>query len=141
MKITSKIILTGFSLCLGATLFMSLTPMLDAGPWVAPKTADASANPLKDDAQALAEGKKLYGQLCAVCHGDKGKGDGIAAAGLNPKPADHTSDKVQSQTDGAIFWKLTTGTPPMASYEKQLTEHQRWALVSYMRTLKKAAKK
>ena len=97
-------------------------------------------NPLKGQPDAIAAGKKLYGTYCAVCHGNKGKGDGIAAAGLNPKPADHTSAKVQNQTDGAIFWKITNGRAPiasMASYEKTLTETQRWQLVDFIRTLAK----
>ena len=109
--------------------------------WKAPPEADKLINPLKGDANAIAEGKKLYAQRCAVCHGVKGKGDGIAAAGLNPKPADHTSPKVQSQTDGAIFWKMTTGNPPMAAYKTVLTEKERWELVDYIRTLKIEPKK
>ena len=138
MKINQKIIGQALVRCMGSFCMMSFA---GAGEWVAPKSADAIVNPLKDDQSSIAEGKKLYGQLCGVCHGDKGKGDGIAAAGLNPKPADHTSEKVQIQTDGAIFWKLNTGRPPMAGYEKQLTDHQRWALVNFIRTLKKAQKK
>lgn len=107
--------------------------------WVAPASADNLVNPLKGQAAAVAAGKKLYATYCAVCHGNKGKGDGIAAAGLNPKPADHTSAKVQSQTDGAIFWKITNGRAPiasMASYKSTLTETQRWQLVDFIRTLK-----
>ena len=44
---------------------------------------------------ALAEGNAqkgagLYGQFCVPCHGAAGKGDGAAAAALNPKPRDLT---------------------------------------------------
>lgn len=42
-------------------------------------------------AQGNAEkGGALYGQNCAACHGPAGKGDGAAAAALNPKPRDLT---------------------------------------------------
>jgi mono/diheme cytochrome c family protein len=105
-------------------------------PWAAPSSADTIKNPLKGNLKATDDGKKLYALNCVVCHGDKGKGNGIAAAGLNPKPADHSSEKVQKQTDGAIFWKMTTGRPPMASYASILTTSQRWSLVNYIRTLK-----
>src|ERR1035441_33599 len=125
----------------GVALLLSAGIEKQATPWVAPSYADTIKNPLAGDAQSVADGKKLYGQYCAVCHGDKGKGDGIAAAGLNPKPANHTAEKVQSQTDGAIFWKTTTGRPPMAGYEKTFTATQRWALVNYIRTLKAPEKK
>ena len=42
-------------------------------------------------AQGDAEkGKAQFVQNCAVCHGQAGKGDGAAAAALNPKPRDLT---------------------------------------------------
>ena len=42
------------------------------------------------DDNMLAQGKKIYEANCQLCHGQNGKGDGIAAAALNPKPADYT---------------------------------------------------
>ena len=105
--------------------------------WVAPKSEDAITNPLKNDASAVKQGKAIYAQFCAICHGDKGKGDGIAAAALNPKAANFTTEKFNSQTDGAVFWKLTEGRPPMASYKEILSETQRWQLVNYLKSLKK----
>jgi len=105
--------------------------------WVAPKSADAIVNPLKDDASAAASGKKYFKMMCTVCHGVKGKGDGMAGAGLNPKPSNFTTKEFQSQTDGAIFWKLSEGRSPMASYKGSLSEDKRWKIVNYLRTLKK----
>lgn len=134
---------TAMAICLagGSVVLMSSTETkserIAPGPWVAPHWADTIKNPLKGNAAASNEGKKLYATYCVPCHGDKGKGNGIAAAGLNPRPADHTSAKVQSQTDGAIFWKMTTGRPPMASYASTLTVTQRWQLVDYIRVLGK----
>jgi|SRR5579859_690093 len=110
-------------------------------PWVAPPDADNIKNPLADNASILAEAKTLYTANCGPCHGDKGKGDGPASAGLNPKPADHTSPAVQKQTDGAIFWKLSEGRAPMPAYKKVFTDQQRWELVTYIRTLAKGGKK
>ena len=37
-----------------------------------------------------AKGKGLFEKNCASCHGAGGKGDGVAAASLNPKPKDLT---------------------------------------------------
>jgi mono/diheme cytochrome c family protein len=109
-------------------------------PWVAPKSADAIKNPLKGSSSATAEGKKLYSQMCAICHGNKGKGDGIGATALNPKPANYSKEVVQGQSDGAIYWKLSTGRTPMASYKEILTPIKRWQLVNYIRTFKKTKK-
>jgi len=36
-------------------------------------------------------GPKMYAAYCAVCHGDKGKGDGPAALGLDTSPGDLTT--------------------------------------------------
>ncbi len=105
--------------------------------WKAPADADKLENPYANDTKSAAKGKKLYKQMCAICHGVKGKGDGMAGASLTPKPANFTSDAIQSESDGAIYWKLTEGKAPMASYKDMLTEAQRWELVTYIRTLKK----
>lgn len=104
--------------------------------WEAPDNAKEMVNPLKNDPKATASGKKLFNALCAVCHGVKGKGDGMAGAGLTPKPANLESEAVQSQADGAIFWKITEGRSPMPSYKSSLSENQRWEIVNYIRTLK-----
>lgn len=105
--------------------------------WKSPASADKILNPIVDDAQAAISGKKLYKMLCSVCHGPKGKGDGMAGAGLIPKPADLTSASFQSQTDGAIFWKIQEGRSPMPSYQSALPEKNRWEIINYIRTLKK----
>ena len=105
--------------------------------WVAPASADKMVNPIKgDDAKAIASGKKLYKVMCFVCHGPKGKGDGMAGAGLSPKPTNLTTEAFQSQSDGAIFWKITEGRAPMASYKTSIPEKKRWEIINYIRTLK-----
>lgn len=110
---------------------------LPGNEWIAPAGANTGINPLKGDATATEEGKKLFTQACAVCHGDKGKGDGIGGLALVPRPGNFTLEKTQSQTDGALFWKMSEGRPPMASYKAILTSTQRWQLVNYLRTFKK----
>lgn len=39
---------------------------------------------------AVAQGKKLYTQYCASCHGVDGTGNGAAASTMSPKPSDLT---------------------------------------------------
>jgi len=118
-------------------IFISLALGFTQNTWQAPAEADKLKNPLKGNAVATAAGKKLYNQLCLICHGAKGKGDGIAGMALKPKPANFADTKLQAQTDGAIYWKLTEGRAPMAGYKDILKEDQRWQLVNYIRTFKK----
>lgn len=137
MKSTKSLVLSITTLVV-AVLLLSFTYQQGKVMAVfnAPASADATANPVAGDATATAAGAKLYKQQCAACHGDKGKGDGVAAAGLAKAPANHTAATVQKKTDGALFWEITTGNGPMPAY-KFLPEAQRWQLVNYIRTLAK----
>jgi len=90
---------------------------------------------------ATASGKILYNKMCVMCHGDKGKGDGMTGMSLSPGPADHTSVKIQSLTDGALYWMITEGKSPMPGYKTVLKDNERWQLVNYIRELGKATSK
>ena len=113
------------------------TSIYSQSTWEAPKNADEITNPFKGDAEATKKGKKMYTQLCVICHGAKGKGDGMAGAALNPKPGNFTKEAFFNQTDGAIFWKIAEGKPPMAAYKDLLSKEERWQLINYLRTFKK----
>jgi mono/diheme cytochrome c family protein len=124
-----------------STMSFKAERKIQMAKFVAPASADALKNPLAGNATSIADGKKLYDANCAICHGAKGKGDGVAAAGLTKAPADHSSVAVQKQTDGAIFWKIAEGNNPMPAYKAVYSETQRWQLVNYIRTLAKPSKK
>jgi mono/diheme cytochrome c family protein len=109
---------------------------LGGNEWVAPPEAKKLVNPLKGNTASIEAGQKIFKQQCSMCHGTKGKGDGMAGMSLNPHPANLTSEKVQQQTDGEIFWKISTGRNSMPSYKNILSEEQRWQVVNYIRTLK-----
>ena len=110
--------------------------LLAQTPWVAPESEKSKKSPLANDKKSHEQGEKLVKVNCVSCHGPKGKGDGPAAVALNPKPADWTSTRVQEESDGELFWKISTGRGPMPPW-KHLLENDRWAIISYIRTLKK----
>lgn len=103
--------------------------------WVAPARAAKKKNPVAADALSLEKGKAVYVKECASCHGGTGKGDGSAVKDLEKKPNDLTLAKTLDQSDGALFWKITEGNKPMASYDKTLSEEDRWHVINYTRTL------
>lgn len=89
-----------------------------------------------------AEGAVIYGQFCVTCHGSSGKGDGPAAAGLNPKPADHTDAAYMGGlSDEHLYRVIQKGgaavgkSPLMAPWGGALNDAQIRDLVAYLRQL------
>ena len=123
------------ALAVGVVALVGVPALAQAqGAWEAPAAEKGKKNPLPADAKTVEQGKKVAQVNCVSCHGAKGKGDGAAAVALNPKPADWTSKKVQDESDGEIFWKISTGRGAMPSW-KFLPENDRWALVRYVKSL------
>jgi mono/diheme cytochrome c family protein len=61
---------------------------------------------------ALAAGsaRETFVEVCSICHGVGGKGDGPSATGLNPRPADFTDCAVmQKQSDATLFTIIKRG--------------------------------
>jgi mono/diheme cytochrome c family protein len=92
--------------------------------------------------QDPAEGKKLYTSYCASCHGDNGKGDGVAAGSLPVKPKDHTNGAVMNQfTDQSLAEVISKGggavgkSTFMPAWGASLNDKQVRDIVAYIRTL------
>jgi mono/diheme cytochrome c family protein len=95
----------------------------------------------KGDANA---GKAKYESLCAGCHGKTGKGDGPAAASLNPKPQDHSDGKVMnSLSDQYLTDIIKNGgaavkkSPLMPAWGKTLKDQEISDVTVYIRSLAK----
>ena len=102
--------------------------------WHAPSKAAMRRNPLTASPEITGGGKKLFEVHCAECH--QASGSGMA----DKHSADLRQPIVQSQSDGALFWKITNGNPGrgMPSFSR-LPEKQRWQLVLFLRTLRAQA--
>lgn len=105
--------------------------------WVVPERRAKRPNPVPTHAAAVTRGREAYRRECKSCHGLAGLGDGPKAAELDSKVPDITSAKVQEQTDGALFWKITEGRGDMPNTKTALSEEERWTLVHYLRSLAK----
>jgi mono/diheme cytochrome c family protein len=105
--------------------------------WVSPAPSAAKNNPVAPTHESLAAGQKTYSKTCAMCHGKSGDADGPAVIELNIHPAKLSDPKLTIESDGSLFWKITTGKKPMPGYGKRLSETDRWNLVNYIRTLSK----
>lgn len=90
----------------------------------------------------MTEGRKLYAAYCTGCHGENGKGDGVAARALPVKPADHTDGKTMGVLSDAylrsIIEKGGAGVGRssfMPSWGGQLRPDEIGALIAYIRSL------
>jgi len=83
------------------------------------------------------EGGELYLDNCAGCHGETGKGDGSQASAFEDQMPDFTDLKWMAETSNqALHEAITNGvSPTMPSFNKTLSEEQRWTVVSFLRTL------
>ena len=99
-------------------------------------TIGLAASPMspKKTPELLKEGKKVFEQVCASCHGSKGDGKGLAGAALTPPPTDFQKPlKEWPNTRGdtqKIFEVISKGIPNSAMIAwTQYSDQQRWALV------------
>jgi mono/diheme cytochrome c family protein len=108
-----------------------------AGAHNVPEEVAAVPNPISATDESVTSGAAIFATNCAVCHGEKGVGDGPAAESLENKPADLTAGHVQELSDGALFYIVTHGKPetPMPAWEGVLEEEDRWNAVNFMRSL------
>lgn len=87
--------------------------------------------------EIIENGKTLFKTNCASCHGDEGKGDGLAAAALNPPPRNfHNLDGWKNGISFSAMYKtLQEGIPggAMIAYEFIPLE-DRIAILHYVRT-------
>lgn len=55
------------------------------------------------------DGRALFAQRCGPCHGTSGRGDGPAAAALDPKPRDYTDRAWQASVTDEAIRKIIVG--------------------------------
>ena len=114
-------------------------PAPDAPPPPAEPEPAPSPEPSQLDAPPGAASYVLY---CATCHGSEGKGDGPAATGLDPKPADHTNAAYMNPlSDEHLFRVIKEGgaavdkSPQMAPWGGTLSDDEIRDLIAFIRTL------
>ena len=91
---------------------------------------------------AAEEAPALFGELCSVCHGVGGKGDGPSAQGLEPKPADFTNCGAMAKDSDEVLFKIIKGggqnvgrSTVMPAWGDSLRDQQIGELVKFIRGL------
>lgn len=105
------------------------------------KEVQALKNPFKPSPENVTKGKTLFQgkATCFTCHGKEGRGDGLAAAGLDPSPRNFTNAAFHAmRTDGELFWVIKEGIPGTAMMPmvgSVITEEEAWLVLLYERSL------
>jgi putative copper resistance protein D len=84
---------------------------------------------------SIVRGANLYAEYCVSCHGETGRGDGPAAAGLPVRPADLTEEHLFAHSPGDLFWWVGHGMDEgvMPGFANVLSRNQRWDVVNFIR--------
>lgn len=124
-----------FIALLGMIVVAVVLGLTHRAEWVIPDEAARRQNPIPPSAQALEAARPIYKENCARCHGDKGDGRGPDAWKQSVSPSNFTNAaRMNSLTDGALFYQISEGRRPMPQFQTRLPEHQRWQLVQFLRT-------
>lgn len=95
-------------------------------------------NPVKPTPSSIAEGKRLYGFDCALCHGKEGDGKGELAEPMGLKLRDYRdAAALKDMTDGELFYILAKGKGKMPGDEGRMKPEQLWHMVNYIRSFAK----
>lgn len=108
--------------------------------WAVPSDLRDMKNPVPLTPQVLADGRAHFADHCAGCHGNDGKGGGMAKS-MYPKAPDMTLAATQSLSDGELFSIIEngvrlTGMPGFGSGTAE-SAYGSWGLVHFIRHLPK----
>ena len=106
-----------------------MLPAVQGQDWPVPEDLAALANPSEYTLENVKAGKALYTKNCLSCHGDPGKNNPLA---LVPMPVDIASEQMQTNSEGALFYKISNGRGVMPPFASTLSETDRWMLVNFI---------
>lgn len=105
-----------------------------AAVWVVPEEAKTKVCPFLFTPETVKSGEGVFQKNCKSCHGDPGKQN---FAKLVPPPGDPASAVFQQQTDGEMYFRVTTGKAPMPQFGSILSDEERWKVIAYLRSFNK----
>jgi len=115
------------SFLISLTLFLSV--QVFAEDWTVPADQKNKVNPQEYNLANVNKGKDLYLKNCKSCHGDAGKNNVLP---LVPPPVDITSEKMQKNTEGELYYKITNGRGAMPQFKATISDDDRWRIVNYI---------
>jgi len=104
---------------------------------VIPVEAEHKRNPVPDTAQVVEQGRLVFVQSCAICHGTDGRGRTDLGRNMYPPAMDMTSPHVQHWSDAELLWIIQNGVrlTGMPSWQSSLPETDGWKLARFIHSL------
>ena len=86
--------------------------------------------------ESQSAGKLVYENSgCFICHGNRGRGDGPMAAGLDPKPRNFADLKVMSRiSDMSMYHAIKNGIADTAMDAWELPDEEIFDAIAYIKT-------
>lgn len=84
----------------------------------------------------LTAGGQLYTIYCAICHGDKGAGQGTLVKREKILGVPSYADAARNVTVGTTFHTIQYGLNSMGSYASQMNTEEMWQVSEYVMKLK-----
>ncbi|MBF0240540.1 MAG: cytochrome c [SAR324 cluster bacterium] len=91
-------------------------------------------NPLAKTPESVARGGLIFNENCASCHGTDGRGDGPAASGFSPQPA-NLLELAKARSEGELAWRISNGFGAMPAWKSVLQDEDIWHVVNFIQTL------
>jgi mono/diheme cytochrome c family protein len=89
------------------------------------------------DQTAWERGRVIYEQRCLDCHGPEGRGDGIKALSLSPRPGNLVSAATSAKSDQDLLKIIANGRPrtEMPAWKDELSDEEQRNVLVYIRSL------
>jgi mono/diheme cytochrome c family protein len=109
-----------------------------AAAYVIPAEYVKKQNPVKATVASIAEGRRIYGYDCAMCHGESGDGKGDLAGDMKLTLKDFRDPTtLKDLTDGEMFYIIEKGKGQMPGEGTRQTPEELWNIINFIRSLAK----
>jgi mono/diheme cytochrome c family protein len=104
---------------------------------IIPIEAEHKENPLPETDEVLNQGRQVFLQSCAICHGADGRGETYIGRNMYPPAMDMTSPHAQHWSDAELFWIIQNGVrlTGMPSWQSSISETDTWKLARFIHNL------
>jgi len=92
-------------------------------------------NPLPMTRAIIDQGRQSYLYYCVQCHGPGLDGKATVGQSFYPLPTYLLDPKVQAQTDGELFYKISLGNKRQPPLFATVAAEDRWAVINYLRAI------